>query len=128
MREGDSCWSCASISPLRLPFLLNNIAVEGRDREESNWAINGRSPCRSVASIESASVGNAQREKQRFHAIRKPRVTRRGCNRDSNALPQRKFAQPLLISYPSQLQMQNIFLSGLPVTMMQYNNIPAVFP
>lgn len=27
-----------------------------------------------------------------------------------------------------QMQMQNIFLSGLRVTMMQYNNIPPVFP
>lgn len=70
-----------------------------------------------------------EREKQSVSftlVIRKPRVTRRRW--EATHRPKGNLRDHYLYHTLGQMQMQNIFLSGLRVTMMQYNNIPPVFP
>lgn len=70
-----------------------------------------------------------EREKQSMSftlVIRKPRVTRRRW--EATHRPKGNLRDHYLYHTLGQMQMQNIFLSGLRVTMMQYNNIPPVFP
>lgn len=92
---------------------------------------------RSLLSVSLFSVGgqrgqrdrDREREKQSVSftlAIRKPRVTRQRW--EATHRPKGNLRDHYLYHTLGQMQMQNIFLSGLRVTMMQYNNIPPVFP
>lgn len=87
-------------------------------------------PSFSVSLFSDGIVGRErEREKQSVSfslVIRKPRVTRRRWV--ATHRPKGNLRDHYLYHTLGQMQMQNIFLSGLRVTMMQYNNIPPVFP
>lgn len=87
-------------------------------------------PSFSVSLFSDGIVGREkEREKQSVSfslVIRKPRVTRRRW--EATHRPKGNLRDHYLYHTLGQMQMQNIFLSGLRVTMMQYNNIPPVFP